>query len=78
MKHTNIRSALAAAAAFLLVAGAAWWAGSEVSALLGGPAVQFRHVIAALVLLAVAGRCLAPAGSPWHSRRRHRGNGRDR
>jgi len=72
MKHSNIGSALAAAAAFLLVTGAAWWAANEVSALLDGPTVQLRHIVAALVLLVVTGRALAPAGSLRHLRRRNR------
>jgi hypothetical protein len=74
MHSVNLRQTFLVAVLFLLISIAALWSLNVLSALFGGPELQYKHAVAGLTLLAVlkigvAGRRTARMGH--HDRRAH-------
>ena len=63
MHKATFRKIVIAAGAFALLLLAALWSFNALSELFGGPQAQYRHAIAAIVLLLVLKWSLAPHGS---------------
>ena len=53
MHNSRFRKSFIAAGVFVLFSVAAYWSFNELSALFGGPQAQYKHAIAAIVMLLV-------------------------
>lgn len=74
MSHINTRHLLLAAIALAAIATTGLWSWNTLAELLGAPAAQPRHVVAALALFAVLRVCLLPSRSRSPRCSRHTGS----
>lgn len=69
MRHLDSRKSIVATAAFILLSGAALWSLNAVSGLFHGPELQYKYVLAGLILLAILR--IGVTGRNLGRRRRH-------